>query len=332
MSGPIGDVALLQGALPNTGGVPTASVLSSLCNGTLTLKQWASINGLTVYSYYPLNNPNASPPTSFAYDSSSTNTSIANASVFGTATSQIIPGSPLTRAPCLVLNEKGPFDVAPLDPGQSGSGVGTIRISGSFSSSSCGGTVTGIDYNLYSVGTGNSVLAGWTAATVSGSAFSALQDGIPGSTSGQASCYTVQVRIHNDTSYSLGGAYPVCVGYSMLMWGQSQVAYMLSPGATGTGSQIQGNGTTAFQAMTLSGAKSFRTQSGTRTRTSSCWTPRTIPAGARRSRSPAMARSRLRRICRRRSAASTSRSSRSQKPEMPATAGRAIISPRRPGR
>jgi hypothetical protein len=256
MSGPIGDVALLQGALPNTGGVPTASVLSSLCNGTLTLKQWASINGLTVYSYYPLNNPNASPPTSFAYDSSSTNTSIANASVFGTATSQIIPGSPLTRAPCLVLNEKGPFDVAPLDPGQSGSGVGTIRISGSFSSSSCGGTVTGIDYNLYSVGTGNSVLAGWTAATVSGSAFSALQDGIPGSTSGQASCYTVQVRIHNDTSYSLGGAYPVCVGYSMLMWGQSQVAYMLSPGATGTGSQIQGNGTTAFQAMTLSGVTS----------------------------------------------------------------------------
>lgn len=251
MGGPIGDVAMLQGDLPNTAGVPTASVLSSLCNGTLTLKQWASNNGLTVFSYYPLNNPTGSPPTAFPFDPSSTNGSIANATVFGGATSQIIPGSPLTRAPCLVLNEKGPFDVAPLDPGQTGSGVGTIRVSGTFNSSSCGGTVTGVDFNIFSVSTGLSVLSGWTAATLNGSTYSALQDGIPGSTNGLGSCYTVQVRIHNDTSYLLGGTYPVCVGFSALIWGQSQMVVMLEPGLALAGSNLAGNGSLVLQAMNL---------------------------------------------------------------------------------
>lgn len=238
-AGPLGDVAFGSGAIPNTANVPSAAVLTSLCDGSKTPNQWASDNGLTITSHYPLNNPNASPPTSFAADPTGSFTTVAT--VIAGDSSKIIPASPLTPLPCLTLAEKGPFDIAPLDAGQLL--VGQILVRGTISAASCGATPTGVEAQAINIGTGLAE-TGWTTLTLTGNTYSGYLTGVPASTTALSSFHRISVRIKNSPTYILAGQYPIGIGYSYLRVGQSQVAYMMGAGTNGggTGSQLVGNG------------------------------------------------------------------------------------------
>lgn len=255
-AGPIGDVAFLTGQLTNSSGTPDAAALASLCNGTLSLNQWATAQSLTITSHYPLNNPNASPPTSFAADAAGSFTTAAT--VFGGDTSKIVPGSPINSLPCLRINEKGPYDVAPLDAGQAGTGVGTIRVSGTINAASCGFTPSGVDGEIISLTTGLPV-GGWTKLALSGSTFDGSIGSIPGSTVANG-CYRQSVRLHNSTSFTYVGQFPICIGFSYARVGQSQVVYMTNP--TLTGAQLVGNGALVQTVMQLSDTGDVKSNQG----------------------------------------------------------------------
>ena len=53
--GSLGNMAMLWGVLPNSGGGPTTSALASLCKKQTTIPAFAAANGMTVRSFYPLN-------------------------------------------------------------------------------------------------------------------------------------------------------------------------------------------------------------------------------------------------------------------------------------
>jgi hypothetical protein len=229
-AGPFADAAMLTGTLPNTSDVPTASVVQALANGSQTVGQWATANGLTITSHYSLSNG------SLAADPSGTFTTAATTT--GTDINAIVAASPLTPPSCLTLTEQGPYDVERVDPGQTSNFTGTFQFRGTVNSTTCGFTPEVDGQVLDHTGT---AVSSWTPLTVTGSTYAGSISGIPASV-GSTNYYTLQVRLHNSPNYSYVGTDRHYIGTVLLLWGQSQQVFCTAPGTAGagTGSQLAG--------------------------------------------------------------------------------------------
>ena len=215
-AGQIGPVAMLWGVMPNTGGTPSTSVLQSLCNGSQDIKSWATGNGFsTIQSLYRLDDAGT-----WAGDSGGIVTGGA------TATGTVTQASPIANAGALTINDTGPGYVFSVDPGTPPT-TGTIYFSGSYNSTTAGGTITGIDCEVLQIGSMFS--SGFRPMSIGGGTFSGSISAVPAGTG-----YTQSCQISNSApSYIVANHSPIGVGLAILWVGQSQQQRMFDPATTG---------------------------------------------------------------------------------------------------
>lgn len=144
----------------------------------------------------------------------------------------ITDGGAIAPGPALTILDQGPFPTFPIT--NSGANTGTLALSGTYDTTTLGGTPTGIEV-LVSNSANGSALTGctpcnWGALTgaITGGKWSGTLAGIPG-----GGPYLVSVRAANETAIYATLPNSIKVGNIYAVWGQGQADSMQSGGQTG---------------------------------------------------------------------------------------------------
>jgi hypothetical protein len=221
-------MGMAYGVFTNSSGVPDATTLANLCNGTVDPYAYLAAN-FTVHSFYRLNDAGTWADASGNFGNGTILNAVSNLG--------IIAASPNLTGAALTINDAGPYATYPVALGGS---TGTIKLSGTYNTGLLGGAPANIQAQI-STTPGGSAISGcggtcaWanvTGQTIAGGVWSSSIAAVP-----PGGPYYVSIRASNGTSYVVNSD-PVYVGLVIGVVGQSEIGTLFLSSYTGNTLQV----------------------------------------------------------------------------------------------